>query len=164
MKLELKHIVGYLPYELMLKDTKRQIALTTTGAYFNANKDESFKFMLLNGWGIIDSEECKPILRPMSDITKDIEFITEDYNFNHKIYPEKISLMDYLNIAKRNPHKYRPRLNRFEYSLGNGTVSYNFDVNGQLLMPYDIVKLFYMNKFDIFNLIKNNLAIDINTL
>jgi hypothetical protein len=79
MKLELKDIVGYLPYALMIKDTKRNIALTTTGAYFSKNKDTSFKFMLLNGWGIIDSEECKPILRPLSDLTKEIEVNGEKF-------------------------------------------------------------------------------------
>lgn len=108
--------------------------------------------------------QITPYKRPISDLTKEIELLTEDFNLKHTTYPKKISLLDYLNIAKTNPHKYRPRLNIFEYSLGNTTVSYNFDVNGQLLMPYDIVRLFYMNHFDVFGLIEKGLAIDINTL
>lgn len=104
--IKLKHIVGYLPFGLILKDMKRQIALTTTGAYFNANKDESFKFMLLNGWGIIDSKECKPILRPLSDLTKEIEIDGKKFtpnkvlHWNNEgreiffIYPETTSYSD----------------------------------------------------------------------
>lgn len=133
-KLELKHIVGYLPYVLMLKDTKRNIALTTTGAYFNANKDESFKFMLLNGWGIIDSEECKPILRPTSEIEKVIDELIYDVlgtdleNFNES------QIRDFLELGI-------------------------FD-----FLPYVIIKKLYEWHFDIHDLIEKGLAIDINTL
>ena len=63
MKLELKHLVGYLPYRLKIKTT-------------STNYKETYTLISLDvfGFGFKEGElflrRCKPILRPLSDLTR----------------------------------------------------------------------------------------------
>jgi len=76
-KLELKHIVGYLPFGLSaeykeyLDDNKTDLgAFSTveiTGVDFHHNK-----ILIRNGF-VTERDSIKPILRPISDLTKEIE-------------------------------------------------------------------------------------------
>lgn len=69
-KLELKHVAPYIPYNLKVIFGGHGNPLNVTGAGLsgiklinNANGDF--------GWG--DFCDCKPILRPLSDLAKEIE-------------------------------------------------------------------------------------------
>jgi hypothetical protein len=118
MKLELKHLAPYLPYELKYK-------FNNTIYYYQHCSTREF-----------DYENSRPILRPLSDLQKEIEVNGE------KFVPQK--KMPYLDfdwlITSVNPQEFVMK-NNYE----------------------DILKLFEWH-FDIFGLIKNGLAIDINTL
>jgi len=132
MKLELKHLAGYLPYELKIKCgeiTRATLTLDTV-----TSELISVKEILLNN-------AFKPILRPLSDLTKEIEV---------------------------NGKKFVPVL---EFRKIHDTSASNEDIqegiSDQLKtdsVPHWIVKKLYEWHFDIHGLIENNLAIDINTL
>jgi hypothetical protein len=78
MKLELKHLAPYLPYALSFS--------TQSGKVFKTRTLDSFDIRVLKGkspngndqyhsltLGKINKGELKPILRPMTDLTKEIE-------------------------------------------------------------------------------------------
>lgn len=127
MKLELKHLAGYLPYELecttihsRYKDNYKLIGLDFSGCTF---KDfELFYFRI------------KPILRPLSDLTKEIEVNGEKFVPNIKL---QWLFEDYFDYSK-------------------------FILEGRLSF-IKMEKLLEWH-FDIYGLIEKGLAIDINIL
>ncbi len=135
MKLELKHLAPYLPYGLKVRrdyelmsppPTKHSVMLTVQGIH-----DDGILTTL--EFGAVKFSECKPILRPLSDLTKEIEHNGE------KFVPfEKVGIWE----GKR-PLKHTGRI---------------------LCWPYEAIEDLISWHFDVFNLIENNLAIDINTI
>lgn len=148
-KLELKHIVGYLPYGLKIDYKDKIIELTGIKNYtpwssqpcVSINKDT---------WTYL--YEIKPILHPLSDLTKEIE-----------VNGEKFVPIEYFEIGDEN--------NGIEYTSGNiKTISslyviskYNI-INDIIYLPFGIVQKLYEWHFDILGLIEKGLAIDIHTI
>lgn len=97
------------------------------------------------------------VLRPLSDIDKDIDFEYTDNYGNIVKYPKKESVLGFLNIAKSDLITYHKILNaiRIPNAGGKGYHQYNFNVNGQLMLPFNIIQLLLQNKFDVYNLIGN---------
>ena len=131
-KLELKHLAPYLPYGLKYKDIpngyqKERIL-----------RIETVKWCLDNG---------KPILRPLSDLTKPIK--VEGYNDGKEFVPMK-ELLD--NYGKGG---------EYEQSILKAISSKGHFI---MTMPYASMQLLFEWHFDVFGLIKEDLAIDINTL
>ena len=134
MKLELKHLVGYLPYGLKYidKDSGEIKIMKTLSSEIN---------MVDFGWGNAhDFNEFKPILRPLSDL--DSDYLQEDIeNF--------IGLGNWCDYY----YEYLEALRNSCYS--NSTI---------IQAPYVIFQYFLKNHFDVHNLIENDLAININNL
>jgi len=133
MKLELKHLAGYLPYKVKVS----KIHTLNIG----------------NGIGGIShvltthSKNYKPILRPLSDLTKEIE-----------VNGEKFVPIEILNELFE--------INGLE-NTGNGYMIYGVRSENAIIAVdemIDYIEKLYEWHFDIHNLIKNGLAIDINTL
>jgi len=82
----------------------------------------------------IQYHEAKLILRPLSDLTKRID------------KDEDVTFLDWIES---------------EYET---SVLAFIDVYGIERLPYEIMEYLFEWHFDIYNLIKNNLAIDINTI
>ena len=128
MKLELKHLAPYLPYKLK-------------GNYEVSEVVPSAKFELRNKELRTDNIDfflnyAKPILLPLSDLTKEIE----------------------VNGDKFIPHiKLGGRPNLKDYDIEY--LSKNIDN-----MSYGLVSKLIEWHFDVFGLIEKGLAIDINTL
>lgn len=120
MQLELKHISPYLPYGLKGVYNKTPFDGKYTKGLMTLSFDE-FKYFLGN---------CKPLLRPLSDLTKEIE---------------------------HNGEKFVPS----EKLLDSSMLQYTDDI--RMLRHGDVEKLHEWH-FDVFGLIENGLAIDINTL
>jgi hypothetical protein len=127
--MELKHIIGYLPYGLK-------------GNYEVSEVVQNAKFEIRNKKLRTDNLDfflsyAKPILRPLSDLTKEIEvngtkFIPLEYNaFKH-------SKQDIIEFQ-----------NNFIHYKG---------------MKYGILERLFEWHFDVFGLIEKGEAIDINTL
>ena len=136
MKLELKHLAGYLPYGLKIR-------------YVQRNETHELE------WHNIISICCeqnhlKPIIRPLSDLRKEIEVNGE------KFVP--------INLLKKEFNK-----TLCPYLFFDGTISLDIDTENysqtiDLFEGYLITQKLLEWHFDIHNLIENNLAIDINTL
>jgi hypothetical protein len=124
--LELKHLSAYLPYGLKIghKSGAKSIHILHHG----------------NGIGsishILTSDLYKPILRPLSDLTKEIEVNRE------KFVP--IEMLD----------------NYHNFSI----IRWNDIETDPTRYPFTIVQKLIEWHFDIFGLIEAGLAIDINTL
>jgi hypothetical protein len=134
MKLELKHLAAYLPYDLKGKYKLQDV---------DENYPEEIRDKLLTSSNLdFFIEYCKPILRPLSDLTKEIT-----------IKGEKFVPIEYI---ENNSHvgfdcnKMLLQLNE------NHNWIYHFD--------YYIVMYLIEWHFDIYGLIDEGLAIDINTL
>ena len=138
MTLELKHIACYLPYKLKVQtehiEGNRIYTLEGLSAkYDRVDLDDDY------GWSYISG--IKPILRPLSDLNKEIEVNGQKFipiNWVENQYPN----LDLHNQCKSLLDD-ESWINQCEYLL--------------------IQHLFEWH-FDIYNLIKNNLAIDINTI
>jgi hypothetical protein len=124
MKLELKYLSGYLPYELQMywEDFNGVVMDSWT------LQADSVTFSLIN--------QNKPILRPLSDLTKEIEVNGEKFVPNYDPH-----LKYFLDC------EFKSFINDIPYSLN-----------------YDQLQLLLQWHFDIYGLIDAGLAIDINTL
>lgn len=132
MKLELKHLAPYLPYglEVIYTHTKER------GSIRNLYDIEEYNDIKL-GINWLYGEHIwmfKPILRPLSDLTKEIEVDSELTTISKDNTWGRFD-----EIATLKPHQLRfIQLREYE-----------------LLLEYH---------FDVFGLIEQGLAIDINTL
>ncbi len=155
-KLELKHLAPYLPYGLKWMkgnnkyntahlSTKRIGIISQKG--FGDIEKHSFEYLPKN---------LKPILRPLSDLTKEIEVNGEkfvpieclDYGCVEYDYIFKSS-NDYVNISILNE-----QLEQIDIIQSDNIA----------LTSHGTVNKLISWHFDVFGLIKSGLAIDINTL
>ena len=146
MKLELRHLAPYLPYGVKMIFEKSGDIRVLNGLFIELG-ELRFHFNVINRGQTIWN--YKPILRPLSDLTKEIEvngkrFIPID------IMNEYSDLECVPSLLSDNPDAL--------YFSNNDDKIYLTDI-----YPNHISKLFEWH-FDVFNLIENNLAIDINTL
>jgi len=147
-KLELKHLAGYLPYGLKVMHVswKESLLMDCCG-----DNSESLS--------ILDVEEYgKPILRPLSDLIKEIEV-------NREKFVPIVELSGYKDL-------------KGEISFGYSHKKYYVKIRIQSTnewachtTPSDLYSMDYFTvqkllewHFDIYGLIEANLAIDINTL
>jgi len=153
MKLELKHLAPYLPYGLKMSRNGFTGNLIQIKNPKETDLLEIFEFQVScsNWWeNTEDVNHYKPILRPLSDLVKEIE-----------INEERFAPMNWMekNIDKSI---------RFYRSL-NGDLEIDIDTDNysqviNLFCGYDAVQKLFEWNFDVFNLIEEGLAIDINTL
>jgi hypothetical protein len=134
MKLELKHLAPYLPYGLkgfyMDADYDKQIEVE--GLY---NYDDIYN----SEHGDMSFDYFKPILRPLSDLTKEIE-----------VNGEKFVPIKHKDIKTTSTLKH--------------VAKYNFDYKELNFARWDVIQKLFEWHFDVFGLIEKGLAIDINTL
>ena len=134
-KLELKHLAGYLPYGLKMKYNNDFVSPKTR----NLSVD-GYQYMVDN---------AKPILHPLSDLTKyckDLGFIpiTKLY-FETEIFPIQDEFKNYFEVKILFTEKVDNPLDAIALSLAH-------------------LEKLYEWHFDIHGLIENGLAIDINKL
>ena len=139
MKLELKHLAPYSPHRLKgcehvftqsPKDT-RIFELTA----IHPKEKEEFIWDEVNGKG--SRIDCKPILRPLSDLTKD------------KFFKELFILIG---------GGYK------DYKTFKNAQLNNYLCNDPLQYSYRVIELLFEYHFDVFGLIEKGLAIDINKI
>lgn len=145
MKLEINHLAGYLPYglDLMIGEYVCEIE------GIDLHKKDSLIAERVN----YNFSEIKPILRPLSDLTKEI-----------KVKGEKFVPIEYFEIGDDDNYT-------FDFGKGNlflirdleliSEYNSNFDIQ---FLPKIVVDKFFEWHFDIYGLISKSLAIDINTL
>ncbi len=171
MKLELKHLAAYLPYNLECKVEGYSNPLPMVSVY-NDSQNGFGKFGAAlqektgNDFGF-DSGELNPILRPLSDLFKKISIdniffipiieLAELEFTEHrevKIFDNKVMVIAYEDAAT------------FEFSFNEKTLNFTYTNsvrNGNVCFyNYKLIEKLKEWHFDIFGLIKAGLAIDIN--
>jgi len=133
--MELKHIAPYLPYKTIGISKQGTFFYLSTGCNMRGNGIEDRDI------GTWVSNGIKPILHPLSDLAKEIE-----------INGEKFVPID--NIPLKKPS------NQFYEDL-HGIAKGTKDV---FSFPYYVIQKLIEWKFDVFNLIGQVEAIDVNTL
>lgn len=155
MKLELKHLAPYFPYELKCKltDLGKETIAELSGCY----SDNSYAF-----FDTVESEhgfsDIKPILRPLSDLSN---YAQDDFTIN-----------EHLINSVMTEKQYGQEYGVFCFYKGDITI----ELDGDSDLRYDqrksihwdciqkINELLFQGHFDVFGLIPAGLAIDINTL
>jgi len=156
MKLELKHIAPYLPYELKMKHYENNRIGILQGVSTNT-LGQPYSLCVNTNW--CNYFVYKPILRPLSDLTKEIEVngkkfvpidvIGEDFDLN-------ICDCDYVSDWSERGDNFLDYVNEFiEQKHGNHHLNF---------LPFGFIQKLIEWHFDIFQLIPQKLAIDINTL
>jgi len=135
MKLELHHIASYLPYQLKIMQYRDDLKLSFESILISLSNDTLGVTSTRFPFNErIQYDEAKLILRPLSDLTKRID------------KDEDVTFLDWI-------------ISEYEIDV----IAF-IEVNGIERLPYEIMEYLFEWHFDIYNLIKNNLAIDINTI
>ena len=138
MKLELRHIAPYLPYGLKVLRPDGRTILPVTGL---ETSGDTFILQFKEGtgrWSYGGPEKTKPILRPLSDLTKEIEHNGERFVPVEVVYGNQ--------EWKRQQDSVRIE------EVVRGTAQWN-----------TMRKLLEWH-FDVFGLIESGLAVGINTI
>jgi len=146
MKLELKHLAPYLPYGL-------NIGQFDNGFMFELEMVIDYKKLKRGNYvniDYVDGVKYKPILRPLSDLTKEIEHNGE------KFIPCK-----QLAKGEHFPNTYSFKI---EIDTLNVVGYYTPESWLPLVSHYELWEKLFEWHFDVFGLIEKGLAIDINTL
>lgn len=157
MKLELKHLAPYLPYEL-------KIARLSVNGNF---KRIEYSFRATNLVEVLRYDNLKPILRPLLDLTKEIEVNGEKFvpiiELAKLFHTNKSALTHFTNIVDAgfygisvNCHIENDDSRFTYYQLRNSEFV--------LSNTYEEIQKLFEWHFDVFGLISLNLAIDINTI
>lgn len=169
-KIELKHLAPYLPYGLKLfiehevridatsvfdsDDIIETGVITMSGVNYENSFFPSCVLYLRPGEsdGYLEVSNIKPILRPLSDLTKEIE---------HN--GEKIVLFDYIvelcaEYASRFPNR------KIRDNSANAWSIVDYFKSKILSFSYSSVQILLEYHFDVYSLIPAGLAIDINQL
>ena len=183
MKLELKHIAPYLPYGLNCQLMGRYGSICLVdGASLSYVDVWSFK-TITDGW---DYEDVFPILRPLSDLTKEIDCSEV---MGEKIVPivelaviadcdttddECVFFNDGVRFGVRfnienDDDSYTHEVFAFDdyNTFGKHKRKHKSDNEGDIFHcpnQYKIYQKLFEWHFDVFGLIKEGLAIDINTI
>lgn len=120
MKLELKHLAPYLPYGLKFYNIRREATRYIVGLIEDEiqAKDEDYE---IDAWCYEESDEI-PILFPLSDLNKEIEFNDYKINVFREIHIYEKSGLDYL--------VEQIKLGLVEVIIYNMLIEYKFDVFG----------------------------------
>jgi hypothetical protein len=157
MKLELKHIAPYLPYKLKFHqgwsfERGIEITLIELDIHGMAN------FSNLNG--LWDVRDLRPILRPLSDLTKEIEVNGEKFVPIDDLSKE--FLCPFYKFGEHETGWVGFVDTSFGSTKNNMPIYMDNEIMGEC--PCFIYQKLIEWNFDVFGLIDAGLAIDINTL
>lgn len=152
-KLQLAHLAPYLPYKLKIKgDSNGEIAILSTLSEMSVNIDG--RGTQYGMWSGID--EIKPILRPLSDLTKNIEGIGIPMVELAKIW-DRDSLWVLDGYYAKSSKVY------FSFSENSFFAKIDGDIS-PINHQFELFQKLFELHFDVFGLIEKRLAIDVNTL
>lgn len=169
MKLELKHIVGYLPYGLKINLTRKFFErnnvdlIRSTFAYNNITKE----YYIMRNSVTYGLEHIIPLLLPLSSLTKEIEHNGEKFVPIIKLYAISNGLNWAKEVSLGNTNTewwcyHKNNINTvFGYNIDNGF--YHRGLLEELVIVRNQLELWqklYEWHFDIFGLIELGLALD----
>ena len=161
MELTIKHLAPYLPYEIeFVADYWNRNFAKYTEVSETLNCVELDK--IIRG----DYENVNLLLRPLSDLTKEITHNGETFVPIEELYRKKVSERILKFTISDSGTSY---FIQWEYEKEHGgetAVDYDSIQKKNILQSISVQDFIYLCSwhFDIFGLIENNLAIDLNTL
>ena len=181
-KLELKHLSCYLPYGLKMKRNGFIGKLLTIKQPKEDSLVDYYEFQVsTSDWwenNVDDLNPYKPILRPLSELTKEIEVNGEKFVPLIKLWEKDANTSFKKNITcdfKQN-HIYSlerewtlfvddtPEFHFSQYSNGLQSFRYANKTKKICLSNYNQFEKLFEWHFDVFGLIEKELAIDLNSL
>ena len=142
-QLELKHIAPYIQHGLTCNLMGKFDAKKDTPLIFKVTGIDQ-RFVEIGNEGNyyeIESEDFKPLLRPMSDLFENIVHNGEDVWIQRML--NDLGYSDYNGIFYNSQYQEHPHLD-FKENLGE--------------VPYDAIQLLFKYHFDVFGLIEKGLA------
>lgn len=145
MKLELKHLASYLPYGLNIGSfdnvlTCIDVDSNTVWTKFRGHLNNQYKI-----------EDVKPILHPLSDLTKEIEINGEKFVPIRKL-EELFPCVEFYNDDE------------LSYLFSDTDCRGEFFHSIELILTLEISNKLFEWHFDVFNLRENDLCIYYNEL
>ena len=154
MELELKHIAPYLPYKLDVQENKSGLI----GEMLSLTNDRLQIMVIDPNWGWRSFLQIKPILRPLRDLTIEIEHNGEKFIPIDWFKPDDSEMScNFLQERDKELIEAILHISMYDISVYEG----NIDIN---LLPYFVMEKLFEWHFDILGLIIEGLATDINTL
>ena len=189
MKLELKHLAPYLPYKLTAEmiDYKCDYVGKKYDEIVGVHQWDKSGLLwcvLTVGCSKPSLDKIKPILRPLSDLTKEIEHNGEKFVPLEKLF-KMIDNSDYIEFLIKNEllncdllkmntqidddwnHVLIIHSDESDLEFHYSNCSFGLFTNWEHLFVsnlYELLQKLFELHFDVFGLIENKLAIDINTL
>ena len=164
MKLTIEHLAAYLPYKIECSykeysSERKRLKAILTGVSLVDGIETTYKrkrngtagdLIGFEGHNNINVLEFKLYLHPLSYLTKEIE---------HN--GEKFVPLDLLN-SDNYPIDYFEDTEHYDYLIN--WIESKYKTHHIHFLPYGLIQQLLEWNFDIFDLINNNLAIDINTI
>ena len=139
MKLTIKHLAAYLPYGVQIN--QKNDVLTRISAHSNRAQSR-LRGHLINYW---DLEDVHPLLRPLSDLTQEIEHNGESF----------VPVKKLKEISPNSPN--------FDWILKEVWEHWSKRNLSESIIEYCIIQQLLEWHFDIFSLIPSGLAIPLTT-
>ena len=165
MKLELKHLAPYLPYGLQVNANNSDLHIENFTGEISSWEYYNTRFNVWNEYKIkshmVSIESIKPILRPISSMTKE-EACEFGVLLIGKVDMEdkKVRVGDMELMGDTYPTIMYQDQEDDDYSVMVQFSSTGISVSVVDLMPYVAYEWLFKNHFDVFDLIGNNLAIE----
>jgi len=145
-QLQLNHLAAYLPYKLKMMFPKSGRIIELTGL-----QDKVDGLILYNTTDTnyhTGNWNFKPLLRPLSDLIKDID-----------INGELMAPCDYFEYGDENQDEIFRNASRDLETIGKNNLHHDIQ-----FQPHGVIEKLFEWKFDVFGLIPQKLAIDVNSL
>ena len=165
-KLELKHIVGYLPYELKAIFSKRVYnvygvdndCIKIKNTWIKGNTTNSHDYTL-------SLKHIKLILRPISSMTNEEAYQLGVLIANKNEMEDKTVGIGKITVGEWEvPIINYADIDGEEYSFMVMFFNHGISATNGNNITFEAYEWLYENHFDIYGLIKQGIAIDINTL
>ena len=161
MNLELKHLAPYLPYELKMTANGFIGTLQTICNDSTMNSGYRIQVSCSDWWenNNLTGKIYKPILRQLSDLTQEIE-VNGDKFMPCKKLEKELLLEGQLRFGVDPDNEF------VGFCIDNNCILPIHDGDGEILpeCSWGMIEKLFEWHFDVFGLIQNGLAIDINTL
>jgi len=174
-KLQINHLAAYLPYGLYIENLNYKCDYVgirhskINSLYSIHTHDGDMWHYKTNAGNVSSINDGKPILRPLSDLIKEINHNGESFIPMQKLL-DQIGVSDPDTFEKGDGYvvchyTYDSWAFGFKYLTGfyfnNGSSGWDREYNLPQMLLFQTL---FEWKFDVFNLIPQNLAIDVNSL
>lgn len=176
MKLELKHLAPYLPYGLQVNANNSDLHIENFTGEISSWEYYNTRFNVWNEYKIkshmVSIESIKPILRPISSMTKEEAKEFSKLALLHCVQDDSLLLDLDVKTDKVSGTTINCLFREIIFNYIHTVTTYSICVCGDFIkivdkepgqvvsVSYSLYEWLFKHHFDVFNLIENNLAIN----